>query len=136
MGRRLGHPPTIAAVLQDLTSLYAAMGELGEARACGDEALRLREANGDQHGISHALGGELAELEMRAGNAAEAERILRRSDELEASIDAPEDVRIETKTMLVNSLRAQGRIEEARDLGTAVLTTAMRRDDKPAVWIC
>lgn len=138
MARHVGHDGMAAAILADLTSLHANIGEFDAARRFGEEALQLREAGAMQRrgakeqGIAHALHG-LAEVAMKSGDPLEAERMMRKADELEAPSNAPEEDRILTTFMLEESVRRQGRFDEARALAEDVLARAIKIDFQMAV---
>jgi predicted ATPase/class 3 adenylate cyclase len=133
MARRVGDHGMAAAVLADLTSLLAAIGEFEAAKRYGEEALQLRRMYALQLGVAggrwvaHALHG-LAELAMKSGDPVEAERLLREADELDASAGSPPRDRVWTMFLLEEAIRGQGRLDEAYGLARDVLAWAFELD--------
>jgi predicted ATPase len=139
MSRRVGDHGTMAAVLADLTSLHALVGEFEAARRFGEEALQIRRAGARQigvaggRGVAHALQA-LAEAALKSGDPREAERLMREADELDSTANSPPRDRVWTAFILEETLRGQGRLDEARALAGDVLARGIDLEYPLVIW--
>jgi serine/threonine-protein kinase len=120
---RYGEPhPQTAHPLADLAVVLASEGRFAEARIAGARALENQRSLAPDHPELARTLAQLGRVELLAGDAAAAEKLLRRALEIRRRRLAP-GARLTGATagFLADALRALGRLDEARPLAAEAL---------------
>ena len=114
MARRLDASAWVAAILHDLSSLRAQLGDFDAALAAGEEGLAIRRELGKPWGVAHALDA-LAELELRRGDSARARDLYQESAEASRA-GGREDGAVYAQISVADATRRMGDLTVAAKL--------------------